>query len=341
MADLTIRGAGIFGLSIAWEALLQGATVQIIEPCEPGAGSSGVLVGALQPHTPDNWNAKKQFQFESLTTAEKFWANVEATSGISSGYSRVGRIQPLMKQRDIDLANYRTTSSKKYWNNSYLWRVVEEDFDSGFCPPSPTNHYVHDTLSAVLHPRRAVASLAEAIKLRGGVIKSEGNDQGAVIWATGWQGLRDLGSNLSREVGNGVKGQAALLKHDANGSPQVFADGIHFIPHLDGTLGIGSTSERDFDDATSTDHQLDDLIQRAVGLMPILKGARILDRWAGVRPRATTRAPLLGPWPGRDGHFVANGGFKIGFGMAPKVAEVMVDLVLNNQDTIPDDFRLR
>ena len=40
------------------------------------------------------------------------------------------------------------------------------------------------------------------------------------------------------------------------------------------------------------------------------------------------------------GHFVANGGFKIGFGMAPKVAQVMVDLALNGQDSIPDGFRL-
>jgi glycine/D-amino acid oxidase-like deaminating enzyme len=59
-----------------------------------------------------------------------------------------------------------------------------------------------------------------------------------------------------------------------------------------------------------------------------------------VRPRAKTRAPLLGAWPNREGHFVANGGFKIGFGMAPKVAEVMVDLVLSGRDTIPEGFRL-
>ena len=35
-------------------------------------------------------------------------------------------------------------------------------------------------------------------------------------------------------------------------------------------------------------------------------------RWAGLRPRARSRAPMLGAWPGRPGHFIANGGFKIG-----------------------------
>ena len=39
------------------------------------------------------------------------------------------------------------------------------------------------------------------------------------------------------------------------------------------------------------------------------------------------------------GHFVANGGFKIGFGMAPKVGEVMADLLLDGVDRTPEDFR--
>jgi glycine/D-amino acid oxidase-like deaminating enzyme len=72
--------------------------------------------------------------------------------------------------------------------------------------------------------------------------------------------------------------------------------------------------------------------------MPVLKGAPLRTRWAGVRPRAASRAPLLGPWPGRPDHFIANGGFKIGFGMAPKCAALMADLVLTGEDAIPAAF---
>jgi glycine/D-amino acid oxidase-like deaminating enzyme len=82
------------------------------------------------------------------------------------------------------------------------------------------------------------------------------------------------------------------------------------------------------------------LIARACAAIPALQGAPVLDRWAALRPRARSRAPVLGEWPGRPGHFIANGGFKIGFGMAPKVAQVMVELVLEGRDSIPDDFRV-
>ncbi|NNE87585.1 MAG: FAD-binding oxidoreductase [Silicimonas sp.] len=335
--DLTIRGAGIFGLSIAWEAVSRGAKVQIIDPIGAGTGASGGVVGALQPHTPDRWNEKKQFQLESLLLAERFWSEVEATSGISSGYKRVGRLQPLMNDRSVALAKERRPDAQARWGNAAIWKVTK---DVGvWAPPSPTGLFVHDTLSAILNPRRAMESLSNALSLRGAEIKREGTDQGAVIWATGWQGLRDMSIALGQNIGNGVKGQAALLAHDATGEPQIFADSLHIIAHLDGTVAIGSTSERDFDDPTQTDEHLDALLERVGLVMPILKGAKLLKRWAGVRPRAASRAPLLGPWPDRPGHFVANGGFKIGFGMAPKIAQTMCTLTLDGNDTIPEMFR--
>lgn len=79
MVDVTVRGAGIFGLSIAWTCARRGAKVQVVDPFGAGSGSSNGLVGALAPHVPENWNAKKAFQFDSLIMAEPFWKQVEAT----------------------------------------------------------------------------------------------------------------------------------------------------------------------------------------------------------------------------------------------------------------------
>ena len=335
--DVTIRGAGAFGLACAWACAKRGAKVRVIDPYGVAAGSSGGVVGALAPHVPENWNAKKQFQLDSLLMAADWWADIETKSGLSAGYGRLGRVQPLADEKAIDLARGRETTAAELWGDRAEWRVVD---DGGtFAPVSPTGMFVVDTLSARMHPRKACFALAEALARVGAEIVTEGEEVGAVLHATGTPGLEEMTAQAGRMIGVGVKGQAALLAYDAGAVPQVFAGGVHVVPHADGTVAIGSTSERDYDDPTSTDTQLDDVIAAARTAVPALAEARIIERWAGVRPRARSRAPMMGEWPGRPGHFIANGGFKIGFGMAPKVAEVMADLVLEGQDAIPDDFR--
>jgi glycine/D-amino acid oxidase-like deaminating enzyme len=154
------------------------------------------------------------------------------------------------------------------------------------------------------------------------------------------QGLADLGADLGREIGSGVKGQAALLAADWHAAPQLFAEGLHVVPHADGTVAVGSTSERHFDTPQGTDRQLDELINRVRALCPDLATAPVIERWAGVRPRSVTRSPMLGAWPRRPGWFVLNGGFKIGFGMAPKLAELAARLILDAEDAVPKGFRL-
>ncbi|MDO6485375.1 NAD(P)/FAD-dependent oxidoreductase [Shimia thalassica] len=339
MVDVTVLGAGAFGLSVAWACLQRGAKVRVIDPYGVGAGSSGGVVGALAPHTPENWNDKKEFQFQSLIMAEGFWAEVEETGGVSSGYGRTGRLQPVLNERGLELARARQETSGALWCGQAKWRVISEEDAGPWAPHSPTGFLIHDTLSARMHPRMACASLAAAIQEKGGEITKEAPHEGQVVWATGWQGLVSLSQDMGRMVGNGVKGQAALLRLDRPDLPQLFADSVHVVPHVDGTVAIGSTSEREFENPTSTDAQIDAVLERAFAAVPALKNAEVIERWAGVRPRAKSRAPMLGRHPLREGAFIANGGFKIGFGMAPKVGAVMADLILDGVDTIPDDFR--
>ncbi len=341
--DLTVMGGGIFGLSCAWEATRRGARVRLIEAAHIGAGSSGGLVGALAPHVPENWNDKKQFQLESLIMAADWWAEVAAAGGIDPGYRRSGRLQPIPDDRALANARARVAEAQTLWQGHAEWQVIPAT-GAAWEPHSPTGYLVHDTLTARLHPRHACAALAAALRAKGAEViegpAQDAADTAPVLWATGHPGLLALNAAFSQPVGAGVKGQALLLHHDARDQPQLFADALHIVPHADGTSAIGSTSENTWDDATTTDAQLDGILARARAAIPALAQAPVIDRWAGIRPRARTRAPMLGAWPGRPGHYIANGGFKIGFGMAPKVAEVMADLVLTGQDRIPPAFRV-
>lgn len=343
-STVTVVGAGIFGLSCAWEFLRRGTQVRVIEAERIGAGSSGGTVGALAPHAPENWNAKKQMQLDALVAAEGWWAGIAEAGGIDPGYARTGRIQPA-DPATLDRLRARIAATAQVWPAPFRMELTDAP-EAPLLPASESGHYLTDNLTARLSPRRAGAALAAAIRAKGGTIDENAGPQspdivkGPVIWATGAAGLAALSSDLARSIGNGVKGQSALLAYAAPNAPQVFADSLHIVPHADGTVAIGSTSERDFTDPAGTDAQLDALIERARTLCPALRDAPVIDRWAGVRPRAASRAPLLGAWPDRPGHFVANGGFKIGFGMAPVIAAMMADLVLFEQDRIPNAFRL-
>jgi len=339
MAEVRVFGAGIFGLSIAWDCARRGAAVEVVDPLGPGAGSSGGLVGALAPHVPEAWNAKKQAQFESLEMAEGFWAEVATVGATDPGYARTGRLQPVQDGAALALARAREVTAREVWRGRHHWRVVPEAEFPGLLSSS-TGWLIHDTLSARMSPRRAGAALVAAIEAKGGRIRPNVSDAPMIeVWATGVAGLRELSDALGRPVGSGVKGQSALFRADLGHAPQLFAEALHIVPHADGTVAIGSTSERGYDAPDTTDAQLETLIDTARRLCPPLREAPVIDRWAGVRPRARSRAPMLGPHPTRPGAFVANGGFKIGFGMAPKVAVLMADLILDGIDRIPTSFR--
>lgn len=336
--DVTVMGAGIFGLSVAWACVQKGARVRVIDPAGPGAGCSGGLVGALSPHVPEAWNDLKAFQFDSLLMAQGFWAGVEAASGISPGYARLGRLQPIADDKALALTRARAETAREYWGDAALWEVIETPSE-GWAPVSPTGWLIRDTLSSRINPRRACASLAAALRVRGAELRNDGTAEGKVVHATGVAGLLELTQAMGRTVGGGVKGQAALLHFAAPDSPQIYADGLLVVPHADGTTGVGSTSERDYDDPFATDDKLEEVIERAMQVVPVLHGARVVARWAGLRPRARSRAPMLGEHPLHPGQYIANGGFKIGIGMAPRVGQVMADLVLDGIDAIPDRLR--
>lgn len=336
--DLTVRGGGIFGLSVAWEAVQRGARVRLIETVAIGAGASGGLVGALTPHTPESWTPVKAFQLASLVTAEAWWAGVEAASGLRSGYARIGRLQPLGDDNAVGFARLRATQAQTLWQGRAVWQVIATT-GGEWEPASPTGLLIHDTLSARISPSLGLTALEAALRAKGvDIVIGDAPDEGAVIWATGVAGLDALTQDLGYAAGRGVKGQAISVRFPGfESAPQLFIDGLHIVPHVDGTIAIGSTTENQWSDL-ATDGQADALLERARQALPLLRKAPEVARWAGLRPRAVSRGPLLGPWPGRPGHYIASGGFKIGFGVAAEAARLICDLALEGRNEIPPSF---
>ncbi len=349
--DVLIVGAGIFGLSCAYACARAGLSVLVLDANTIGSGASGGIVGALAPFTPDQWQAKKQYQRDALASAQKHWAIVDKLSGIASGYGRIGRLSPIMDERTLKLAHIRTAEAGKNWRD-FTWDVI--DSHSLLSADAAPFGIIHDTLSARIYPSKACASLARAcvqlgVEFRensrvmgfepGSVFGSWGQAHAtSIILAGGYEGFHLLDFHFGTQMGSGVKGQAALLDVDMGNAPQIYADGTYIVPHADGTTTVGSTSEKKWGQPYEIDHLLDDVVARARGICPTIRDAPIIQTWAGLRPMARRREPLLGAIPDAPNVFAAMGGFKIGFGLAHKIGSTLADLVQHKPTEIPKSF---
>ncbi|WP_246237268.1 NAD(P)/FAD-dependent oxidoreductase [Halovulum dunhuangense] len=351
--DLLVVGAGIFGLSVAWAALKRGLSVAVLEAETPGAGASGGIVGALSPHVPEQWNPKKQFQLDALLSAGTHWAEVAAISGVDPGYARTGRLMPLSDAEARERAADRARGAAVHWGGAAEWRL-RDDADPGWLAGAACGA-VHETLSARIFPRAAVRALAAAVEARGGRIRSGcavravaggrvETDMGPVIAgriviAAGVPGFGLMAPALGQVAGQGVKGQAALLRADVPpDAPMLYHDGLYVVPHGNGLVAVGSTSENRWDEARATDGLLDDVLVRARALCPALEGAEVVERWAGLRPKARRRDPMLGEIPGLAGVYSANGAFKIGFGIAHHAGALVARMVTGEAVDLPESF---
>ncbi|NRP70231.1 Glycine oxidase [Ensifer psoraleae] len=367
MSEVLIVGGGIMGLWAALTAGRAGIATCLVERKSMGAGASGGLLGALMPHMPDRWNAKKQFQFDALVSLEDEIAELQETTGLSAGYRRCGRVMPLGKPHLREIALGHEQDAARHWvsgERRFHWHIG--DVDAGCDWPAAEAApfgIVHDTLAARVAPRRLLRALEAALTRLPHIRVEQGAEIasldprrrrlsladgravsfGHCILAAGAEsfGLIDrLALSAQAPSGNAVKGQAALLGADVDPAmPIIFTDGLYIVPHEDGHVAVGSTSENRFDEPFSTDAQLDALIRRAEALAPALRGAQVIERWAGLRPRATGREPMVGRHPDYDNLSVLTGGFKVSFGMAHVLARIVVDEMLGRPtNDLPESF---
>ncbi len=349
--DVIVAGAGIFGLACARACLQAGLSVLVLERDRIGTGASGGVVGAMAPHVPEGWSAMKQFQLEALLSAEKYWLSVDGTSGIDSGYGRIGRLQPLADAQSNIQALRRVAGAQRHWGNHATWSVEETGKTAAIKAPFGV---IRDSLSARIQPWTACLSLAQAIRFQGGVIEegmevtafreglvetSAGSRTcGAVILAAGHDSFAMLAPFVGIGTGVGVKGQALLVAPDKPFTgAMIQTGGLYIVPHADGSVAIGSTSEDHWTDGL-TDAKLDLLLARARDLCPALSDAKILTLWSGIRPKARGRGPMVGRIPETKSLFVATGGFKTAFGIAHEVGFGLAQMIAGNSANFPASF---
>lgn len=364
--DLLVVGGGIMGLWTALFAARDGFSVRLVERRMIGAGASGGVLGALMPHLPDRWNAKKAFQLAALISLETEIAGLEAETGFSAGYRRSGRLIPLPKPHNRDIALGHARDALSVWNTpdrAFAFEVLDAASVAGWPAEAAMVHgLVHDHLAARLAPRSLLAALRAALERLPNVTIAEGDGVEAIEPAAGIARFDDgtslrfghcvlaagvetfgllapLNPPLAKPVGAAVKGQAALLKAPVDPAlPVIFADGLYIVPHENGLVAIGSTSENTFGDPLATDNLLDALVDKARRMAPVLAEAPVVERWAGLRPKAIGREPMVGRHPDHANISLMTGGFKVSFGMAHALARQVLHEIKGGTLDVPPSF---
>lgn len=348
--NVAIVGAGVFGLFSAWFCLGRGYNVTIYERDRPGSGASGGPLGVLAPHAPGGWTDEKAAHLMALRALPGHLGAVQAAGG-PCGYGPVGRVQPLADAEARRRAEAQVKAADTVWGTGSMW-IEAPDAQSGWLDPALSRHGIlMDRITARLDPRATMASLRKAVQHRrgrletgvtvtglrpGGLETDHGPvDAGTVVLAAGSQSF----SLLEDGDGSAVKGQAARLDIALAEHPVLYDRGTYVVVHSDGSVAVGSTSEREWSDPLSNDAALDRVLERACALCPAIRGAAVAERWAGLRPRARKGRPLIGRVPGRPGLIAATGGFKIGFGLGAAAGEAVAATVGGEDPGLPETWQ--
>jgi glycine oxidase len=107
----------------------------------------------------------------------------------------------------------------------------------------------------------------------------------------------------------------------------VHSDEIYLVPRPSGELLVGATVERVGFQRAVTAEGIGRLITAAVALVPALGRLAITRTWFGFRPWVSDSLPVLGPWPGVEGLFVATAHFRNGIMLAPITARLMTNWI--------------
>ena len=359
VADVLIVGGGVLGLWAAKYAVDAGLKVTLIDKRRCGSGGSRGLLGALAPHLPNAMNDKKRFQLHALDDLPDLVAQLEEQSGLTAHYGQTGRLMPIRLpgfQKRVDRCIKESSTNWDLGVRSYKFEQVDAGkYEHWVNPEIAPMGLAYENLSARVVPRSFMqvlfASVMDRIDIiedcefasfdlrKGRAVMRDGRSIVAekIIVAAGYE-TYDLLKPLARaDLGHGVKGHSSLFELDGvSDMPSLYDNGVYVVPHGDGTVAVGSSSQNEWHD----EHEVNEghcmpYIIRAKELCPALHKAKFLSHWAGVRPRSFAKDPIVGALNERGSVHILTGGFKISFGIAHRLAQALVERLMGNEQQVP------
>jgi glycine oxidase len=317
--SITVIGAGVAGLSIATELAERGAEVRIVD--------SG---GAPGPHACSWWAGGMLAPFCEGETAPEIvvrhgMAAADWWEAHGASVTRNGSLAFALGRDRQELDRFARRTRENRFVNAGELAELEPDLAGRF-PRAlffPTESH--------LAPRQALSALADGLQARGIGIQQECDHHASQVIDARGLSARDSLKDL-----RGVKGEMLLLR-----CPDITLSRpvrllhpripIYLVPRGGGVYMLGATQIESNARMRATARSILELLSAAYALHPAFGEAEIIEIGVDARPAFPDNVPRIRRI---GGTLYANGLFRHGFLMAPALARMTSDHIL--EGTTPE-----
>ncbi len=317
MSEFQVVGAGVAGLCVATELAARGASVRIFDQVadSPGPHSCSWWAGGML--APDCEGESAEEPVTRLgRTAAKWW---EKHAG---GVSWRGTLVVALERDKGELSRFARLADGHETLKDSAIAELEPDLGGRF------RRALHFRNEAHIRPRTAMAGLVKRLNSSGVQIETEPPDRDLPSIDCRGLAARDVLRDL-----RGVKGEMVVVR-----CPDVeFArpvrllhprHPIYVVPRGNGIFMIGATMIETDSRHNASVRSILELLSAAYALVPAFGEAELLEMGADSRPAFADNLPRIR----RRGRTVfVNGLYRHGFLLAPAMAEMTAELVLEGR----------
>ncbi|MBV9209876.1 MAG: glycine oxidase ThiO [Acidobacteria bacterium] len=356
-ADVVIVGGGVIGLCVARALTERGAlSVTLVERGAVGMEASYAAGGMLAVQAEANRaDAFFELAHASRELYPKWAASLFEETGIDVELEETGTLYLAFTDEDEAEAERR-----------YLWQTAaglqverltaSETKKLEPCISKRLRSALRFPRDVQVENRKLLAALLSSIKRRNvrlltntrvealsiergrvtGVETSLGSiDAPAVVVASGaWTSFLTAADKRVPRVGiEPVRGQMLCFEALENAPRHVlYSPRGYVVPRRDGRVLAGSTTESAGFASRVTGGGVRAILKHAMELAhDAFHEARLMDAWAGLRPRAEDELPVIGECAEARGLFYATGHYRNGILLAPVTAELVAQQLMTGK----------
>ena len=312
--DFTILGAGVCGLAVAAALHGRGAEVRVVDPAgAPGEHACSWWAGGMLAPECEGMSAEPEVVRQGRRAAD-WWARQGAE------VRRKGTLVVALGRDQAELKTFSRRVPKGEWLDKAGVAEKEPQLADRYSIAMFINEEAH------LDPRATLNSLVDRLTSAGVTFSTNiDTTEGQIIDCRGLA-ARDELLDL-----RGVKGEMLVVRCkdvDLNRPVRLLHPRfpLYIVPRDDGVFMLGATQIESGDRSRATLRSVSELINAAYALHPAFGESELLEIGVDARPALPDNQPRIRHSQDR---IYVNGLFRHGFLLAPALAEMTADLVMN------------